>query len=74
MVESIRRLCDLCLDDKDVDTITVSYGKNPWEADLCAKHYKELFSLLQSKGRRATRSNVRPQHRFQKLDENAFTV
>ncbi len=41
---------------------------------MCAVHFKELFGVLERKGRRATRSNVRPQHRMAKLPENAFSL
>ena len=41
---------------------------------MCAVHFKELFGVLERKGRRATRSNVRPQIRMAKLPENAFTL
>jgi len=70
-----RALCDVCGTGRDVQTVTVVYGRRtPWEADVCAAHFKELFGVLERKGRRATRSNVRPQHRMAKLPENAFSL
>ena len=70
-----RAQCDICRTEDDVQTVTVVYGRRtPWEADVCAAHFKELFGVLERKGRRATRSNVRPQHRMAKLDEHAFSL
>jgi len=70
-----RVLCDACRGERNVAEVTVVYGRRPpWSADLCAPCYEELFGVLSRKGRPATRSNVRPQHKFQELDESAFTV
>lgn len=70
-----RSLCDVCGTDQSVKVVTVVLaGRPPWEADICDLHYEELFGVLSRKGRRASKSNVRPQHKFEKLDENAFSV
>jgi hypothetical protein len=70
-----RVLCDKCGSDRDVDVVTVVFGRRPpWEADLCAADYDHLFGVLQRKGRRATKSNVRPQHRFEKLGDDKITL
>lgn len=75
MAQVLRALCDICGTDEDVETITVVYGgQAPWEADVCASHYQERFADLAKKGRRATRSNVRPQHRMGKLDAKEFSL
>lgn len=70
-----RALCDVCGTELDVQTVTVVYGRRtPWEADICATDFKDRFGVLERKSRRATRSNVRPQHRMTKLDEHSFSL
>lgn len=72
-----RALCDICGGEKDVHLITVVYEgdkANPWEADLCEKDYRSLFGDLMKKSRRAGKSNVRPQHRMEKLDDSKFSL
>lgn len=72
-----RALCDMCGADKDVHPVLVVWGGkkgHPWEADLCGSCYRDAFGVLERKSRRAVRSNVRPQHRMKKLDEDSFSV
>ena len=57
--------CDICQSDKRVAPIVVvrEYGKrDPWEADICE------FGDMKKKARRPMTSNVRPQHRFHKIE------
>lgn len=64
-------LCDICGTNKDVKVVTVAWeGKrtSPWEADICDGCYQSRFGDLAAKARRAGRSNVRPQHRMEKLE------
>ena len=70
-----RALCDICGGERDVELITVVYDKEaPWEADICAKDYRDLLGGLMKKSRRAGKSNVRPQHRMEKLDDSQFSL
>lgn len=72
-----RALCDICGGEKNVELITVVYDgdkANPWEADICAKDYRDLLGGLMKKSRRAGKSNVRPQHRMEKLDDSKFSL
>lgn len=56
--------CDLCMSDSNVRLLTVSFGKKVWEADLCEKCYGEQLGDLAYKGRRPTKSNIKPPHKF----------
>lgn len=72
-----KALCDVCGTEDDVHVITVVWdGKKsqPWEADLCEKHYQERLGDLIKKSRKAGRSNLRPQHRMEKLDDTKFSL
>ena len=70
-----RILCDLCHGEKDVRLVTVKLdGRSPWEADICAGCYEQQFGPLSRKGRKASRSNVRPQHSFRKLPDEAIRL
>lgn len=72
-----KALCDVCGTDKNVHVISVVWeGKrtHPWEADLCETHYMERLGDLIAKSRRAEKSNLRPQHRMEKLDESKFSI
>jgi len=63
--------CDICQSDKRVAPIVVvrEYGKrDPWEADMCESCYIERFGDIKKKARRPMTSNVRPQHRFHKVE------
>ena len=70
-------LCDVCGTPNDVHVIMVSWGgkrSHPWEADLCEDCYEKRVGDLFAKSRRAGKSNVRPQHRMEKLDDTKFSV
>lgn len=70
-----RVLCDLCRTDRDVSLLTVRFeGRPPWEADLCRPCYEQTLGVLSRKGRRASKSNVRPQHTFRKLADTDITL
>ena len=70
-----RVLCDLCSSETDVRLVTVALsGRPPFEADICVPCFDDRFGPLARKGRKATRSNVRPQHSFRKLDDEQISL
>ena len=63
--------CDVCQSSENVAPITVvrSHGKgDPWEADICEVCYQQRFGDLEAFKRRPMKSNIRPQHRFKKVE------
>jgi hypothetical protein len=70
-----RIVCDICRSDRDVSLLTVVLeGRRPWEADICTACYEDVLGPLSRKGRNASKSNVRPQHKMEKLDESLITL
>jgi hypothetical protein len=71
-----RALCDVCGTDKAVSRVTVVWDgdRSPWEADICPDCYQSRFADLIKVSRRAGRSNVRQQHRFEKIEDDTFNV
>ena len=76
MAQVMRALCDVCGTDKAVAKLTVVWDgdRYPWEADICPDCYLEKCGTLRGKSRRAGRSNVRPQHKFEKIDDDKFEL
>jgi hypothetical protein len=67
MATVARKVCDMCLSEKDVEELVISYkfeaGK-PWAVDLCGRCYEARFSDLVHKSRPVKRANLRPQYRI----------
>ncbi len=66
-----RVFCDLCRGEQGVAPMVVvrDYGKRePWEVDICEDCYLTNFAELRKVSRRPMVSNVRPQHRFRKIE------
>lgn len=58
------RTCDSCGSNDDVQILTVAYGKKVFEIDMCSTCYADQCGRYVKKARRATRSTMKPQHRF----------